>query len=238
MVGVRDPVRAGARLGDDRVLVQRQRRVARAGEGEDVRDRLRALRVRDRVPPAVVDAELDVFLLRDPGEQLCPGAARGADLEVWRARAADRAAAEQRAAQIRAATARARRRPAWAAPPAARAGPTARPRRAGLPARAGRRPHGAGTASRVRRRGGCTCGSRPRRRTSGRARTRGGRPQTRRGRDGRRTRRARGGAGCRQCGRGRRARPAGRSASAARPRRARGGRPQKAACSSSRRRRL
>ena len=106
MVGVRDPVRARARLRDDRVLVDRQRRVPRARQGEDVGDRLRALRVGDRVPAPVVDAELHLLLGGDPRQQLRTGTTGGPDLQVRAARPADRPTAEQRAAQVGAPAAR------------------------------------------------------------------------------------------------------------------------------------
>ena len=88
VVGVRLTVGARARRGDDRVLVEREHDVARACLGEHVRDRLAPFRVRDRVPPAVEDRER-----HERREELRALERRGPDLEVRRARAAERAAA-------------------------------------------------------------------------------------------------------------------------------------------------
>ena len=49
VVGVRKPVRAGSRAGDDDMLIERQRCVARSRRGEQVGDRLSALGIDGRV---------------------------------------------------------------------------------------------------------------------------------------------------------------------------------------------
>ena len=100
MVGVRNPVRPRPRLRDDRVLVERKRRVPGARQRERIGDRLRALGVDGGVPGALLDAQDDVVRGRDRGEQVGGGTARTADLEVWCARAADGAAPEKRAADV------------------------------------------------------------------------------------------------------------------------------------------
>ena len=73
VVRVGDPVRPGAGLGDDGVLVERERRVARAHQRQRVGDRLGALRVGGRVAPPVANLQQDVLLRRDSRDQLGPG---------------------------------------------------------------------------------------------------------------------------------------------------------------------
>ncbi len=70
VVRVREPVRTRARRGDDRALLEAQRSLVRAEEGEELRDRVGRLRVRDSVAPAVVHGELEPFGGRERSEML------------------------------------------------------------------------------------------------------------------------------------------------------------------------
>src|SRR5581483_10931759 len=103
LVGVREPVRLGARGGEEGVLLELQDGVAGACEREQAGDRLVALRVGDGVAAALGDAKLDVLARGDLRDE--PGAvdAGGAQLEVRVARARQRAGAEQRPAEVGAA---------------------------------------------------------------------------------------------------------------------------------------
>src|SRR5205823_5259290 len=94
-----------ARGGDDGVLLEREHDVRRACRGEQVGDRVDALRVRRRVPAAVEDAHAYALLLREVGDEAGAVEPGGPDLEVRVARAAQRAAAEERAAEVRTAAA-------------------------------------------------------------------------------------------------------------------------------------
>lgn len=100
VVGVRKAVGAGASTSHDRALLEDEHRLTRAREGEDIRDRLHPLRVCDRVPFAVEDAEAAAFLCRDSSDErraLSPGAS---DLEVRRAWTAKGSSAEQCSAEV------------------------------------------------------------------------------------------------------------------------------------------
>ena len=108
LVGVREPVGLGARRGDDRVLVEAERRLARARDREQVGDRLPGLRVGGRVRAALDHLERDAFARGDARRgSSAPSRAGRAELEVRRPRARERAGAEQRAAEVGAAAARA-----------------------------------------------------------------------------------------------------------------------------------
>jgi hypothetical protein len=101
VVGVRLSVGARSGCGNDRVLVERQHDVARSSLGKHVGDRLAALRVRDRMSAAVEHGER-----RERSEELRAFERGGANLEVRRARTAERTAAEQCPTQVRGAAAR------------------------------------------------------------------------------------------------------------------------------------
>ena len=71
LVGVREPVCLRARRGDDRVLVEPERGLARAREREQVGDRLAATsRRRPRGRAARATPQLDALARGDAGEQL------------------------------------------------------------------------------------------------------------------------------------------------------------------------
>src|SRR5579884_1304518 len=82
LVGVREAVRVGAEGREDRVLLEREHRVAGTGRGEHAGDRLVPLRVRERVPSPRGDGDGDA---RAGGDVPQEGGARGRgrpDLEV------------------------------------------------------------------------------------------------------------------------------------------------------------
>ena len=116
------------RGGDDGVLVEAQRRLARAGQREQVGDRLAALRVRDRVRAPLERRERDAFARGDLGEEPRAVEAVGAELEVRRP-------AGPRASRRRAARRAGRRRGSTSARRRASAGVrAARPRAESTPA--------------------------------------------------------------------------------------------------------
>ena len=155
LVGVREPVRVRAERGEDGVLLEPQRRVARAREREHVGDRLVALRVGDRVRAPLGDAERHVLAGGDVGDE-----ARALDPARRAARDADRAGPT--ASPPRGSLRAGRRRAAAGAPDdafrrlrrAARRMTRARRPRAGPRARARRPRRAAGSASRGRTHGG------------------------------------------------------------------------------------
>ena len=59
MIGVREPVRLRAGIGEHRSLFQRQDRVDGTGCAEERLDRIPALRVRERVPWSLGNGEVD-----------------------------------------------------------------------------------------------------------------------------------------------------------------------------------
>ncbi len=101
MIGVREPVGARARLGDDRALLEREHGLGGAHDREQRLDRLPALRVRERVCRAVRDRELDAFCMRKAHQQRGRVQRRGAKLEVRRAPERQRPRAEKCSAQVR-----------------------------------------------------------------------------------------------------------------------------------------
>ncbi len=105
VVGVGEPVCARSSIGHDGALFEEQDRLARAGEGEDVGDRLESFGVGDCVPAAVEDAESHSLFGSDPREKLGSVGAGAADLEMWCARAAQRTSPEQGAPHVRGAAA-------------------------------------------------------------------------------------------------------------------------------------
>ena len=107
MVGVREAVRPRLRGRDDRALAEEERRLLRAEEREQLRDRLVALRVGERVAAALRDAERESVPLGQAGEQL--GAVRVVrpQLEVGVSGPGHGAGGQERPAQVRGAAARA-----------------------------------------------------------------------------------------------------------------------------------
>src|SRR5437867_2143681 len=105
VIGVREPVRLRARGRDDRVLLERERRVARSGKGKRLGDRIGALEIGRPETTALAQMEVDSLLARDPRQKLAAVMVRRPELELPRPRAAHRAAAEQRASHVRAAAA-------------------------------------------------------------------------------------------------------------------------------------
>ena len=108
VVGVREPVRARARLGDDRALLERQDRLGGAHECEQRLDPLPALHVGERVGRAFGSRELDAFGACEAREERGRLARRRPQLEVWRAPQRERPRTEERAAQVGGAAAAAR----------------------------------------------------------------------------------------------------------------------------------
>jgi hypothetical protein len=100
VVGVGKAVGAGASTSHDGALFEEEHSLARAGKREDVRDRLHPLRVCDRVPFAVEDAEVPALLRRDPCDERCALSPGASDLEVRRAWTAKRPCAEQCSAEV------------------------------------------------------------------------------------------------------------------------------------------
>ena len=107
LVGVRQPVRVGARRGDDGVLVETERGLARTGDGEQIGDRLDAPGVRDGVAATLGDRERDLLACGDLRQDARAVDSARAQLELGGPRPGERAAAEQGAAQVGAAAARA-----------------------------------------------------------------------------------------------------------------------------------
>ena len=105
VVGVRQPVGLDPELGHEGLLLETEHRVNGAGRCEERLDRLAALRVGDRVTGAICNAKPRSGAGGDGAYERCPCRRRGAELEVWRARARQRAAAEERTTQIRPAAA-------------------------------------------------------------------------------------------------------------------------------------
>ena len=131
LVGVREAVRLGSRRGDDAVLVEAQRRLARARDREQVGDRLAALRVGDRVRAALERRERDALARGDLGER---GSRRRGPRRAARGAARAGPRASRRRAARRAGTRRGStsgRRRASAGARAARRAPRARPPRGG-----------------------------------------------------------------------------------------------------------
>jgi hypothetical protein len=100
VVGVRKAVGAGARAGHDGALLEDEYRLARAGQREDVRDRLHPLCVCDPVPFAVEHAEAPALLRRDPSDERCTLDPSAPDLEVRGSWTAKRSSAEQCPAEV------------------------------------------------------------------------------------------------------------------------------------------
>jgi hypothetical protein len=105
VVGVRKAVGAGASASHDGALLEDEHSLACAGQREDVRDRLHPLRVCDRVPFAVEDAEAPALLRRDPSDERCALSPGASDLEVRRAWTTERPCAEQCSAEVSGTTA-------------------------------------------------------------------------------------------------------------------------------------
>ena len=238
LVGVGQAVCVGPGRGDDGVLVETQRRLAGAGEREEVGDRLARLRVCGRVSAALDHLERDAVARRDVREERGAFAVGGPNLEVRRVRAGQAAGAEESAAEVGAAAAGAAedalRRPAERGAARGEHARLAERRRLGRPdvemeleAGARGRTHGAGrcgSPSGCRGRAAAGRPASPRPASTGRAR-----PTAPRGR---------GGARFPRHGRGPTARPACSSAGRARSPRARCAARQRATCSSASMRRL
>ena len=214
------------------MLLQPQRGVTGAGEGEDVGDRLVALRVGDGVGAPFGNAQPHVLAGRDVGDETCAfDPARRAVRDAGRA---GRTATPRRGwlrADRRRGSMNARRRVSAACRAAPRTRTARRPR-AARRARARRRRRAAGTSSRGRRSGASRCGSPSAPRGRAGARRRAGRSPSRPGRGGpRRSRRA--DARPPRRGRAPTARPGSSSAAPVRSARARRGGRQRVTCSSS-----
>lgn len=102
MIGIREPICSGARRSHHRTLLEDEHRPAGAGEREDAGDRLHSLCIRDGMPSAVENGEVDFLLPGYADEEVRALRPGSADLEVRRAWTAERAAAEEGAAEIRA----------------------------------------------------------------------------------------------------------------------------------------
>ena len=156
-----------------RVLVERQRRVARAGERERRRrsaprpSRRRSRAGRGRGRGAATSSCAATQASSSAPARLAVRISRCGDARPARP---SRRRGARRAGRRGGSTSRPTTRFGGASSGACCAREHAGLVRA-LRARACRRPRGAGTASRARRRGACTCGSRPRRRTPAAART-------------------------------------------------------------------
>ena len=216
VVGVGEAVGAGAGRCDDGLLAEAQRGVLRAEEGEEVGDRLRPLRVGDRVAAPLVDGEREPFGSGELGEEARRVGVRRAQLEVRVPRTARRAGGEEaRRAGTRPGSRGGRRRAGAGAPAARGWRRERRPRSA--PAERARRPRGgAGSASPARRRAAGTSGSRRARRRSAGARTPAARPARWPAPGGARCARRRAGGRSRHRARGPTAPPAGSRPCAAR----------------------
>ena len=95
MVGVRQPVRIGSETGDERALLERQHRLRRPGDGEIGLDRVPALRIGGRMRIAVDDPHPHAGRRANAPHERGAGVERRPDLEVRRARPAERARAEE-----------------------------------------------------------------------------------------------------------------------------------------------
>src|SRR5207244_12611361 len=100
VVGIREPICPRASRAHHRGFLKGEHGVARPGGDEDVRDRLRSLRIRDCVTDTIEHGELRALSRRDLRDEVSSGRRGGAKLEMRRARAAERAAAEQCTAQV------------------------------------------------------------------------------------------------------------------------------------------
>jgi hypothetical protein len=94
MVGIRQAIRPGARGGHDCAFFEKQNGRVCAGERECVCDRFDSFRIGDSVTPAIEHPQVDSLLIRNTRDELGSFELRTPDLEMWRARAAERAAAE------------------------------------------------------------------------------------------------------------------------------------------------
>jgi hypothetical protein len=113
VVGVRQAIRPRARRRHHGPLFEEQDGAVRAGKRERVGNRLDSLRVCDSVPFTVEDAESHPFLTGDTREEVGAVDPSAANLEMRRARAAERTAAEQRSPEVRSTAARSRDHPSW-----------------------------------------------------------------------------------------------------------------------------
>ena len=147
-----------------------QRRLVCAEEREQLADRLRPLRVGDRVAgPRSCTASAKPSAAASSARKAADSASARAKLEVRVARPAGRAGGEERAAQVRAPGSTRGRRRGVAAARAAPGSRRERPPRS-APGWPGRRPRdGAGSACPARTPAACTSGSRTGRRRSGAA---------------------------------------------------------------------
>jgi hypothetical protein len=105
VIGIGKPVRARPRGRHDGAFLEQQDRSSGAGEREHARDRVDAFRVRDSVTTPLHDTELHSFLGGKPRQELGPLGLGTSELQMRRARTAERTTAEQRPAQIGAAAA-------------------------------------------------------------------------------------------------------------------------------------
>ncbi len=106
VVGVGEPIRPGARPGDDGALLEGENRLRRAHLREQRLDRLPAFRVRDRVRGSLGHGELDAVHSSDFEKKGGRGPRRRSQLEMGRAQHRDGPATEKCATQVSRAAAR------------------------------------------------------------------------------------------------------------------------------------
>jgi hypothetical protein len=108
VVGVGKAVGARARRRHNCALLEHEDGAPGAGEGEHARDCLGAFCVGDRVPSPVRDPQLHALLRGDTCDEIRAFRLCASQLEVGRARPAERTTTEKRAAQVRTAATGAR----------------------------------------------------------------------------------------------------------------------------------
>jgi hypothetical protein len=108
VVRICKPVRPRSSSSHDRALLEGEDGLAGAGKSENVCDRLHALRVCDRMPLAIENAEPASLLCRDASHERRTLDPRGPNLQMGRTWAAQRSTAEERSPDIRSTAARAR----------------------------------------------------------------------------------------------------------------------------------